>query len=306
MKQITKTLVLLFFFSSLNVGAQGYYKKSRYRYELVGGLGFSNFLGDLGGANKVGTHFVRDFDFQSVRPVISAGFRYKDSRYWAVKGNINFGWLYGDDRLTFEPYRQNRNLSFRSPIGEISVQAEGYFTKEKQGHLYKIKNVKGWKNLDISAYGFIGVGVAFFNPKAKYQGKWYALQPLGTEGQDLPGGPKKYNRATMVIPIGIGGKYAINKQWSIGLEVGVRYSFSDYIDDVSTVYYDNDSINKYRGSVAAHFANPSINIVGPFDGISVTGTGQQRGSPKAKDAYIFTFVSVNYKFFVQRKTRSKF
>lgn len=297
-------LILSLCFCFTGAGAQ-YFKKSRYKYEIVGGLGVTNFLGDLGGANSIGTHFLRDYDFPSLRPIIHAGFRYKDSRYWAVKGSLNFGWISGNDRLTSEIYRQNRNLSFRSPIGEISVQAEGYFTGEKQGHLYKIKNVKGWKNLEISGYGFAGLGVTFFNPRGKYQGKWYSLQKLGTEGQGI-GGPKKYHRATMVFPVGIGGKYAINKQWSVGLEFGVRYTLTDYMDDVSGVYFDNDSIRAVRGDVAAHFADPSLGIIGPFDGISVTGTGQQRGNPKDDDAYLFTFVTVGYKFFVQRKTRSKF
>ncbi len=299
------TFLLLFMVPVFAVQAQ-YYKKNRYKYEIVGGLGVTNFLGDLGGANRVGTHFIRDYDVPSLRPVLHGGFRYKDSRYWAAKGSINFGWLYGNDRLTHEIYRQNRNLSFRSPVAEISAQFEGYFTKEKQGHLYKIKNVKGWKNIDISGYLFAGLGATWFNPRAKYEGKWYSLQPLGTEGQGLPGGGNKYHRVTMVFPVGIGGKYAINKQWSVGLEIGVRYSLSDYMDDVSTVYYNNDTIMAQRGAVAAYFADPALGIIGPFDGISVTGTGQQRGNPGDKDTYIFTLATVGYKFYVMRKTRSKF
>ena len=34
---------------------------------------------------------------------------------------------------------------------------------------------------------FVGVGGFYFNPKAKYEGKWVSLQPLGTEGQGLNG-----------------------------------------------------------------------------------------------------------------------
>ena len=37
-----------------------------------------------------------------------------------------------------------------------------------------------------------------------------------------------------------------------------------------------------------------------------TAVGEQRGDPKAKDAYMFTNVTVSYRFPYRRRTRSKF
>ncbi|MGQ0829137.1 MAG: DUF6089 family protein [Bacteroidota bacterium] len=285
--------------------------KKKPRMEYVLGLGASNFLGELGGANQIGTNFVKDLEFSQTRTSGAFGLRYKFNKRMAVKGGFYYQMLSGHDNTTKEPFRQNRNLSFRTNVFELSVQYELYLTKEQQGHLYKIKNAKGMKNYDMQAYIFVGVGGFYFNPKAKYQGRWVSLQPLGTEGQGLPGGGKKYSRVSVCIPYGIGAKYAINKDWSVGLEVGIRKTFTDYIDDVSTVYYDKAALTAARGKEAAYLADPSLYRLPPeYGGNNTTnhqaGAGQQRGDPKDKDAYMFINVTIGYKVPYRRRTRSKF
>ena len=59
------------------------------------------------------------------------------------------------------------------------------------------------------------------------------LQPLGTEGEGFYKGEKKYNLTQLAIPIGGGFKYAISNNVRIGIEVGFRKLFTDYLDDVS-------------------------------------------------------------------------
>ena len=276
--------------------------------EWVFGFGAANFLGELGGANQIGTHFVKDFEFSTTRPSAQLGYRYKFKKRWAVKAGIYWQLVSGSDRLTKEPFRQNRNLSFRSNIYEISGQAEYYFTKEQVGRHYKIKNAKGMKNFNLQGYLFLGFGGFFFNPKAEYNGKWVALQPLGTEGQGLPGGPKKYSRFSFCIPYGFGVKNALNSEFSIGLEVGMRKTFTDYIDDVSGVYYDNNAILNARGQMAATLADPSLysmpggNVYGSYQ----SGPNQERGDHKELDSYMFINITGTYIIPARSKTRSKF
>ena len=285
--------------------------KSKNRKEYVIGIGAANFLGELGGANQIGTNFVKDLEFSTTRPSFQLGMRYKFAKRFAVKGGFYYQLVSGADRLTAEPYRHNRNLSFRSHIFELSAQAEFYITKEQQGHKYKIKNAKGIRNYDFQAYVFLGVGGFFYNPQAKYGGHWVSLQPLGTEGQGLPGGPKKYKRVSLCIPYGIGMKYALTKDWAVGLEIGMRKTFTDYIDDVSTDYYDKAALLAARGEVAVALADPSlahypIELGGNATGADQTAAGQQRGDPKDNDAYMFINVTAAYKIPYKRKTRSKF
>ncbi len=286
-------------------------KKSKIRKEYIVGIGGANFLGELGGANQIGTHFVKDFEFSATRPSVAVGMRYRPSPRWAVKGGLYYMMLSGADKLTTEPYRQNRNLSFRSPVFELSAQAEFFLTREQTGRQYNIKNAKTGGSKDFQAYVFVGVGGYYFNPQAKYNGSWVNLQPLGTEGQGLPDGGKKYSRVGVCIPYGIGAKFGISKEWTVGVEVGIRKIFTDYLDDVSTVYYNNDELLKARGEMAAYLADPSLHdypesLGGDATGAKQTAEGQQRGDPKSKDAYMFTNITVSYKVPYRRRTRSKF
>lgn len=278
---------------------------NKYRYEGVLGIGATNFLGDLGGANQIGTNGLRDLELVLTRPSVSGGLRYRIYQHWSVKGTLGWGIIRGDDKLTKEPYRNNRNLHFRSHVIELSAVLEGHLTKEQKGHRYKIKGAKGWKNIEINTYGFVGIAVLYFNPMAKYKnGGWYALQPLGTEGQGIKPGLRKYSRVTVAIPIGIGFKHLIGRYMSLGIEAGMRKTFTDYLDDVSTLYYTDD-IRAYYNNDPLHvyFADPSE---GQGWSPRSVAQGQQRGDPRDKDSYMFIHITIGHKIIYRKRTRSKF
>jgi hypothetical protein len=281
--------------------------RTRYRYELLGGMGPTNFLGELGGANHIGTHFLRDFDFNSTRFCLNGGLRYKNNPYFGFKGILSFAMLSGSDALTQEVYRHNRNLSFRSPIVELTAQAEYYFLREKSKNLYKISGINKKKKIkNLTAYIFAGFGFFYYSPHAKYKGTWYNLRSLHTEGQGLPGGPKQYSNFSICIPIGMGVRYALSKKWSIGAELSFRKTFTDYIDDVSGRYYDKAKLAAAYGNVSAALSDPSLNDVKNATMPNADGTGAQRGDPKYKDAYMFFTINIGYKFTQRGRTRAKF
>ena len=61
--------LLLFFFVLTNlISTAQSWKFSR--QELQFGIGASNFLGDLGGANAIGTHGIKDYRFSMTRPTL--------------------------------------------------------------------------------------------------------------------------------------------------------------------------------------------------------------------------------------------
>ncbi len=283
-----------------------YRRKNNPRPELILGVGASNFLGELGGANQTGTFFVRDLEIKATAPSAQIAGRFKLNNHFAIKGGLYYELVKGSDKLTKEPYRQNRNLSFKSNIFELSLQGEFFLTREQQGARYKIKNARGFKSYDFQAYLFLGVGGFYFNPKAFYYGSWENLQPLGTEGQGLPGQKAKYSRVAFCIPYGIGVKEAINRYWSVGVEVGMRKTFTDYIDDVSGVYYDNNKLRAARGDMAADLADPSLsNLPAGIDGNGYqTAAGEVRGHSQHKDAYMFLNVTFSYK--IPKKQRMRF
>ena len=297
---------LFVFLLLITIVSAGYSQRSarwkRMRYEIFYGVGGTNFLGELGGANQKGTNFMRDFEISMTRPLLSFGMRYKFLEKLAGKAMLTFGILRGDDKTTNETFRSYRNLNFYSPLVEFEVQGEYSLTRERIGHRYNLRRVRGVKGFKVNTYVFIGLAGFWFNPQGKdADGKWHSLQPLGTEGQGIAPTREKYSRISIAIPYGIGFKYGLTRRWSIGLEFGVRKTFTDYIDDVSTSYYDNNKIKEVNGDVAAYLADPSNG-----DNPGWTAGGQQRGDPSDKDAYMFMIINLTYKLRASRGGLPKF
>jgi hypothetical protein len=140
------------------------------------------------------------------------------------------------------------------------------------------------------------VGVFYYNPKAQYNGSYVSLRKLHTEGQGLPGGPKQYGKFSVDIPIGFGVRKALSRQLGIYLEYTQHYTFTDYLDDVSTVYYDRNALAAAYGPASAAMADPNKGNFTDASGNSfATATGEQRGDKTNKDNYMFLTVGVWYK-----------
>jgi opacity protein-like surface antigen len=267
-----KKLIVLIVLSTLFIPLA----KAQYARNEIGIFGgVSYYMGDLNPSKL----------FLMSRPAYGLIYRYNISPRFALKINGFYGDLAGSDAVS--KTNVTRNLSFKSYITDISVQIELNFLRYITGHdRYK-----------FSPYIFAGVSLFSFNPKAEYDGKWYALQPLGTEGQGttLPGVAKRYSLTSIGLPFGIGVKYCPVKFMCIGLEWGYRKTFTDYIDDVSTVYADPVVLAAENGQVAAALADKTI----VPEGESVNNTGLQRGNSHNKDWYSFAGI------FIQIRIKSK-
>jgi hypothetical protein len=272
-----------------------------YRSEINVGAGVTNFLGELGGADQIGTDYFKDLELSQTRLAISAGLRYKLSQIFALNTHITYGKIAGDDALTKEFFRNYRNLNFKSNIWELNSNFEFAFIKEQVGHSYRLRGVRGKRGFEMSAYGFVGVGLFYFNPKGEIDGEWVELRNLSTEGQGLSSTRKKYSNVQFAIPIGIGFKYSFDRRWGVGLEYGIRKTFTDYIDDASKTYYDKNSLFIEKGALSAAMADKSD---GEFP--YITSVGQQRGDPRDKDSYMFAIISITYKLRTGRSSYPTF
>jgi hypothetical protein len=224
------------------------------------------------------------------------GFRYRFHPYWATSTNFNVSMIRGNDAFTNELIRESRNLSFRSMVIELSQRIECIvFANEKFGQRYSLPGHSGARNHNEQIYLFTGIGINYFNPKAQYQGSWVALDPLNTEGQGLAGGAKETLPISATIPMGIGFRFGVGRMWRFGIEATYVKTFTDYMDDVSTNYYDPSLL----GSPAAQYlSNPAI------DNTSWFAPGQQRGQAQ-KDAYYYLNIvvqkNITYKDYVQKR-----
>lgn len=268
--------------------------------ELMIGFGATNFLGDLGGRNQIGTDFSPvDLDIQATSFGGTLGYRFRFSPKWATSTQISGGLLRGTDANTDEVIRNSRNLSFRAPVVTLSQRLEYLvYTYEQFGSRYNIPGIRAAKERNNQVYIFAGIGGTYFNPQGKVNGSWYNLADLNTEGQGLAGGPDDYIPFTLAIPMGVGFRWGIDKVYRIGFEITYTTTFTDYIDDVSGTYYDRDAITTAYGPEAGYFSNPSVQNQHWF------AAGQQRGD-KNKDSYLtcnliiyrnLTYKPTNYKF----------
>jgi hypothetical protein len=233
--------------------------------------GVSYYVGDLNPSK----HFLLS------KPAFGLIYRYNISPRFAIKINGYYGTLLGSDAVS--KANVSRNLSFKSYITDISLQVELNFLKYITGH----------EKYKFSPYIFTGLSLFNFNPKAQYEGTWYALQSLGTEGQGttLPNVSKRYSLTNIAIPFGLGIKYSPAKFLCIGAEWGLRKTFTDYIDDVSTVYADPVILAAENTYVAQVLADRSLRV----DGEPVNNTGLQRGNSKTKDWYSFAGLFVQFR-----------
>ena len=245
---------------------------------LCGGVSF--YMGDLN-PKKV---------FNGSRPAGGVLFRYNIHPRVAFKAAALFGSLEGNDAKTGD---EARNLSFRSPISELSAQVELNFLK-----LY---NSKGQN--PFSPYLFAGIALFSFNPQAEINGTWYDLQPLGTEGQDLnmtdpitntTYDQKRYMLTGFSIPFGIGMRVNFLQYYCIGLEWGFRKTFTDYIDDVSTTYVGRDFLIQNRSQLIADLSDRTTAT--KEGAIDYHNPGTARGNnQKTKDWYSFATLSFTFK-----------
>jgi hypothetical protein len=183
-------------------------------YEVGIFLGNSGYLGDL---NKS--------DWFSKEPHLAYGVfgRYNLSPKFAVKVAYSRGTLTGRD--SNYPDRAFRNFSTQTTINDIAGQIEYQpwaFPMSKLPHQFQSM---------VRPYIFVGIGVAFTNPQAD-MANMIVVKPeiaAGIEG-DLN---TVYSKTATIVPFGLGLKYRIAPMWTIGLEAGFRFTFSDYIDGIS-------------------------------------------------------------------------
>jgi hypothetical protein len=267
-----------------NFTTNDYWKQNR--KEFLFGFGLSNFLGDLGGRDQIGTDYSPiDLDWPVTRISGHIGYRYRLRPWLSSKTNFIYAMLEGNDALTFETYRHYRNLSFRTHLFELSEHLELIiFNRERYGHRFGLKGLKGLKNKNTWIYVYSGVSFFAFIPKS-LDGK--KLRPLRTEGQGLPGGPEPYGIVNLGIPFGIGYRIGINHLWRMSFELCYTKTFTDYIDDVSGNYYDKTELLTAYGEESAHYSDLSSGVFSSW-----TNPGEIRGDPTENDAYLLFNVSI--------------
>lgn len=269
------------------------------------------------------THYLGDLTETPIKlrqTKFSTGFlfRYYFNPHIDLKVNLFYGNLQGADsnkpgkydpvlNEVYDPgkWAKFRNLSFKSYILDISVMVE-----------YNIlPYVAGNDKNNWTPYISTGISVFNFNPRTKYKGEWYDLQPLGTEGQGTTSekAEPKYKLTSIAIPYGLGVKYSFKHPkgkskidlytWNIGFEVCERKTFTDHLDDVGGYYPDYDILRAARGAdgdLAVALSDRQPEALGPLerpgDAVPYRTSNTVRGDPNDKDHYLWLGFTISKTF----------
>ncbi|MTI29510.1 DUF6089 family protein, partial [Xanthovirga aplysinae] len=183
--------------------------------EIGGGIGLLNYTGDLG----------KTIDIRWARPAATVFYRMNFSPALSAKLALTGGQITGNDNHPADVLGQFRQDSsaFNTTIIEFSAVAEYNFLD----YWREDRSTRLW-----TPYIFGGLGFFHFSYKNK-------------AGKDLLKG-KNINSLQPMVPIGVGVKKMIGTQWNIGVEAGLRITFTDYLDGISDYSPDiSDDLNTY-------------------------------------------------------------
>ncbi len=164
---------------------------AEYNHELGLSGGTTFYLGD---ANHI-TPFNR--------PKWTAGafYRYNIDTRWAVKLDVNYAVVEGDTRDFGYILPNGQSYArFERGFADIHAAVEFNFFDIGENSIYKSK-------FDATPYIMLGVGLCAYT--------------------DIYGGSSMYE---LSIPIGLGGKWKINKRLTLGIEWSIHKLFTDSFD----------------------------------------------------------------------------
>lgn len=231
--------------------------------------GFSNYIGDLQSSRYTSSQSNGAF---------GAGLQYDLSGHFSLLSNLSYGRISAADGYSKQADLRARNLNFESVITEWNVLLE-YNLLDLRVHRW-------------TPYVFGGVALFHFNPYAyDTLGRKVYLRPLSTEGEGLPQYPgrKQYALTQFSIPFGGGIKFRVSDRVVVAYEIGMRKTFTDYLDDVSTRYVDQNVLLAARGPEAVEMAYRGNELA---DGKPYPAAGTIRGAAKNKDWYYMSGLRV--------------
>lgn len=258
------SLLLLSFFYN-----EAYAQK---RLELGTLLGGSFYQGDI-----LGTTVSEIAPNTHASASLMAG--YSLNRFFTLRSQLGYGKISGGDKFAELPWRRARNLSFSSVVYNAGLRGE-----------FNITGYNPAEDENFTLYALLGYNHLFHNPKAEYQGKWYELQPLGTEGQGLSKYPDRKPYALNVGSVSYGGgiRLAVTPKLSIGIEFSTFRTFTDYLDDVAGTYVPfTDILQETGNQVSAALSNREGEFRGS-DQIVLRNETESRGNQKVID-YMYQF-----------------
>lgn len=187
------------------------------------GVGAFNYTGDL----------VRTYNILNSKPAGTVFYRANISKIVSFRTSLTGGKLAASDKRPLDAFAKQRASSFNIFVLEASTVFEYHFLDWRDGQ----------RRLRFTPYLFAGFSLFVISGNAAKNAAYSNVQPA--------------------IPFGGGVKYVLNPKWYIAVELGIRKTFFDYLDNIS----DGDlSLKNYR------YGNRYDNDTYFFTGVTITRT----------------------------------
>ncbi len=246
------------------------------------------------GVSIGGAHYFGDLNnraaFNRPKPAVGIFFRKQFSNYISARLSGHFAQLGYSDKYSKNEYQRLRNLSFNTNIFEVALQGDfNFFRFDPLDPAYA-----------FTPYVTLGVGIFNYDPYAYLKGRKVFLRQLGTEGQTIGyKGRKPYATTALCVPFGGGIKYNLNQKVNISFEIAHRFTFTDYLDDVSSTYI---GVGRFQPGPPDASGNPTLSDVQLLQDRSyeidknfpLGIEGRQRGFSKQKDQYIIAEIGFSF------------
>lgn len=219
-------LKCLLFVFALHFTVSAVAQTAPYRYTSVGlGVAPATYIGDLYAPITIVQHQVG-----IPLPSLSASVMHHLLPHWSVRGAVTLMQIRGDDAKSPGRYQRLRNLNVRNDLLEVKADVLFHLWHEGKSPLLRPA---------VRPYLFAGVAYVHQQPKGSLDGKeWVKLAPLSTEGQGVVEGRERYSLHQIAVPLGGGFYYKISDNFDLQIELGGRYTFTGYLDDVNSTYVD--------------------------------------------------------------------
>lgn len=250
-------------FSKYSGGRVGYAGVGNPKYTTVGfSINNNNYFGDIApDKNRFSSEykFIPDGVGFTVSKVLYPGIFARGGFNWGnIKASDYSSALDNVESDNSALGRWSRNYHFKNAIYELNAGFEIDMIPSNSG-------ARG--RFPINPYLYFGVAGFHHSPKAKAPlatidvdgdgeldvvdqarnkidvapGSWVDLHSLGTEGQNFDSlGAKPYSKFQFAIPFGFGVKFRLPGNFDLNFEMGFRYLFTDYLDDIGGQYADLD------------------------------------------------------------------
>lgn len=208
------------------------------RYEVMAGVGTSQFYGDVGGytigENALG---IKDLTLRQTRFNVNGSFRYFITDAIAARLSLSYLILHATDE---RGNNQDRGYEATTSLFEPALLGEYYFVRNRERNSFLFQTYRGrsrnrikdfFRSIDV--YAMTGVGGAGFRvyPNDRLEERWNA-----------PGSEFVNRGFAAVIPLGVGAKLTFDPNILFGVEFMGRYAFSDYLDGYTSQWSQRNDV----------------------------------------------------------------